>query len=59
MLDNLDNCFMKEREGSKINPRLRADVHGSIGWVEGRVNDGLEIFQSCLRRRINMNSVLY
>ena len=47
MLGNLDICSTKKREESKINPRLRADVHGTIGWVEGRGSDGLDSSESC------------
>ena len=43
-MDSLDICSTKEREESKKNPRLRADVHSSIGWEEGRESDGLDIF---------------
>ena len=58
MLGSFDICSTKEREVSKINPRLRAGVHGSIAWVEGRESDGLDIFESWLGRPISMNSVL-
>ena len=57
MLDSLDICSTKEREESKINPRLRADLHGSREWVEGKESDGLDILENCLGRTISMNSV--
>ena len=58
MQDCLDIYSTKEREESEINSRLRADVHCSIGWVEGREDDELDIFESCLERHISMISVL-
>ena len=39
-------------------PRLRADVHGRIEWVEERENDGLDILEGCCGTPISMNSVL-
>ena len=57
-MDSLDIGSTKEREESKINPRLRANVHGRIGWVEGRESDGLDSFESCLGRPISKNSIL-
>ena len=58
MWDSLDISSTKEREESKINPRLRADVHSIIGWVEGSESDGLHSFKSCCGRPISMNAVL-
>ena len=58
MLNSLDICSTRERVESTINPRLRTDLHGSIGWVEGRESDALDTFYNCLIRLISLISVL-
>ena len=42
-------------EESKIKPRLRADAHGRIGCAEEMASEGLDNFESCSGRFINMN----
>ena len=39
--------FVKEREDSKIKPRLRSEVQGRIGGAEAKEFDGLDILESC------------
>jgi hypothetical protein len=61
VLDREEICFSKERNLSKIKPRLRAEGHGKMGAEEGRESDGLgilSILSICCGSPTSMNSVL-